>query len=71
MEADNGETLFLLDKSDVESAIRQFICSCHPERTEGCVVNPAEPGAESFETVAVSFHAVPARTHIDKHGFGF
>jgi hypothetical protein len=29
-----------VSSSDVESAVRQFICSCHPELATGWVINP-------------------------------
>ncbi len=32
-----------LTKEDVESAIRAFICECHPELKVGFIVNPTHP----------------------------
>lgn len=37
---DGIKTLFKLDASDIESAIRQFICTCHPEYNEGYTIDP-------------------------------
>lgn len=31
--------IFLLDKSDVESAVMQFICSCHPDVAVGHTIS--------------------------------
>lgn len=31
-----------LTKEDIESAVRAFICSCHPEMAVGFVINPAK-----------------------------
>jgi len=30
----------ILDKSDIESAIRQFICACYPEYSAGYIIDP-------------------------------
>ncbi len=37
---ENNVVIFTLNDSDIESAIRQFICSCHPDMATGYVVNP-------------------------------
>lgn len=34
----NGN-VFKLDKSDVESAVMQFVCSCHPDVAVGKIIN--------------------------------
>lgn len=39
----NKETIVQLESSDIESAIRQFICSCYPELALGYVCNPEMP----------------------------
>lgn len=29
-----------ITESDIESAVRQFICTCHPKFKQGYVINP-------------------------------
>jgi hypothetical protein len=41
----------ILAPEDVESAIRQFICTCHPEYAKGWVIDP------QYQLGAVVFHA--------------
>lgn len=41
-------THFVLNASDAESAIRQFICICHPEYSAGYVINPSHDDGETF-----------------------
>lgn len=36
-------TVFILNRNDVESAVRQFICSCYPEYSKGYTINPVIP----------------------------
>ncbi len=37
---EKNETIIRLDESDIESAIRQFICSCYPEYAKGYKIDP-------------------------------
>lgn len=39
----NKETIVQLESFDIESAIRQFICSCYPELANGYLINPTVP----------------------------
>lgn len=39
-EVNPNHQIIQLTASDVESAIRQFICNCHPQFAKGFVVNP-------------------------------
>lgn len=38
---DNGNAKVEVSESDVESAVCQFICTCHPEFATGFTINPA------------------------------
>jgi hypothetical protein len=40
---ENGNVKLELEASDVESAIRHFICACHPELASGYVIEVAWP----------------------------
>lgn len=44
---------FVLNDSDVESAVRQFICSCHPDATKNKVINVKISVREKTEYVSV------------------
>ena len=48
--------LIQLNAADIESAVRHFICECHPEFARGHVVNPA-PG-QVFLINPLQFEAV-------------
>jgi len=39
-EVNKNHSIILLTESDIESAIRQFICTCHPQFAKDYVVNP-------------------------------
>jgi hypothetical protein len=43
--------LFMLSASDVESAVMQFICACHPDTAVGYVINVSD--AHSCQAVLV------------------
>lgn len=47
---ETGNVLFTLNAQDIESAIRDFICACHPEVQRGYVV---DCHADSTETVTI------------------
>lgn len=43
----NNEHHISLSEADVESALMQFICSCHPEYARGWIISPVSvKGAE-------------------------
>lgn len=43
---DDKEMIIRLDESDIQSAIRQFICSCYPELNKDYSINPTIPKME-------------------------
>lgn len=57
----NTGALIQMDAGDVESAIRHFICACHPKFSAGFVVNPVA-GHEIF-LQHVAFEAVRSAKH--------
>ena len=40
-----------LIESDVESAIREYICACHPEFRTGYIINPLFPMGTCFPII--------------------
>jgi hypothetical protein len=52
--SEESKKTFKLDTRDVESAIRQFICTCHPEVAKGYVINPIG----GMPAINVEFEAV-------------
>jgi hypothetical protein len=49
---DNGNTEVGLTPQDVESAIRHYICTCHPQFNRGHVINVKPGEAERLPTVS-------------------
>lgn len=49
---DNGNTEVGLTPADVESAIRHFICTCHPELAREHVINPQADQVDRLPTIS-------------------
>jgi hypothetical protein len=57
---DNGDVEVGMFPEDVESAIRHFICTCHPELATGFLINPWDKEAES-KLLQVAFRATASK----------
>jgi len=59
----DGRIAFEVTEADIESAVRMFICACHPETVAGFVINP-QPNLRRIEvpTDYIAFTS-PKPTH--------
>lgn len=57
IENQDGTITFELSPSDIESAIRSFICTCHPDLSSGWIVDPQTNAEQDY--TAATFLATP------------